>query len=378
MKAKPRVDVFLSYYRPHISGLTNMAAVLAEDAAADGYDVHVHSVSVTGPAETRTENGVTVHAYKRSFRLARAAFSFQLIRAMWSMRRSGGIAHVHMPYPESFIIAALFAKNWRFISTYQCDAPAGGFVESVIAKALDLSHRALIGRCTMTVTSSADYGRNSRLRDTIAKNGAEAVPATSFDRAGGSPTYRVDGKRVIGFMGRPTGEKGINVLIGAMEKMPLDDVVVLFAGPVSGLTDKLGYDPKRLQALIDAGKVKFVGFLEEEQIKDFYASLDLYVFPSINSFEAFGIVQVEAMSAGIPVVASDLPGVRTVVQETGFGEVTRKDDVDDLLRGLLTALETEYDWPRAKAVLDAVYLPPVPQQAYRRFYERLTTIVSER
>lgn len=367
-----RVDVFLQYYRPHVSGLTNMAAVLAEYAAAHGYEVHVHCVSLERGSSVRVVDGVTVHAYRRSFSLRRAAFSFGLLRAMWRMRAQGGIAHVHMPYPESFVIAALFRRGWTFVTTYQCDAPKESIADRLIASALDRSHRSFIRRSTISVASSADYASYTRLRKDLEGHGLEIVPVTGIDRRGGQPSYRIEGHRIIGFMGRPTYEKGINVLIGAMEKMPHDDVVLLFAGPVSGLTEKVGYDAVRLQALVDAGRVRFVGFLEEEQIKDFYASLDLYVHPSINSFDAFGIVQIEAMSAGIPVVASDIPGVRTAVMATGFGEITRAGDEDDLLRGLLKGLERSYDATHARAVLEEVYLPPVPQEQYLGFYDRLT------
>lgn len=369
-----RVDVFLQYYRPHVSGLTNMAAVIAEHAARSGLDVHVHCVSLDSGSHTSVVHGVTVHAYKRTFSLRRAAFSFALVREMWRMRRRGGITHVHMPYPESFVLAALFRKNWRFISTYQCDAPRDTFVDRLIATALDWSHRRLIQRSDITVTSSTDYAGYTRLRDVIAAHGPEVVPVTGEDRKGGQPVYRIPGKRLIGFMGRPTYEKGINVLLGAMEKMPYDDVALLFAGPVSGLTERVGYDRARFQALVDAGRAHHVGFLEDEQIKDFYASLDLYVHPSINSFDAFGIVQIEAMSAGIPVVASDIPGVRTAVRATDFGEITRAGDEDDLLRGLLKGLETTYDAAHARKVLDEIYLPPVPQDDYVRFYRRVAEV----
>lgn len=365
-----RIDVFLQYYRPHVSGLTNMAAYIAEYAAANGLDIHVHSVSLSDDTKTTMNNGVTVHHYKKSFSLGRGIFSLALIKQMWQMRKAGGVAHVHMPYPESFILAALFNRRWSFISTYQCDAPKDSVGDRLIATALDWSHKLLLRRSEITVASSEDYVAHSRLRKVLSRSGAEIVPVMGDDRAGGSARYRIADKRLIGFMGRPTYEKGINVLIGAMEKMPHADVDLLFAGPVAGLTDTVGYDQKRFQALVDSGRVHHVGFLEEGDIKDFYASLDLYVHPSINSFEAFGIVQIEAMSAGIPVVASDIPGVRTAVQETCFGEITKAGDEKDLLRGLLQALESQYDARRAREVLEKKYLPPVPHEQYLEFYRR--------
>ena len=63
---------------------------------------------------------------------------------------------------------------------------------------------------------------------------------------------------------------------------------------------------------------------------DLYASMDAFVFPSVNRLEAFGMVQLEAITAGVPVIASNLPGVRTIVQQTGFGLIAEPGDVQEL------------------------------------------------
>lgn len=83
-------------------------------------------------------------------------------------------------------------------------------------------------------------------------------------------------------------------------------------------------------AIRDDERVRLLGFVPEDRLADLYASMDLLVLPSINSFEAFGIVQVFTMLAGVPVIVSDLPGVRVPVQQTGFGETVAPRDVDGL------------------------------------------------
>jgi len=57
--------------------------------------------------------------------------------------------------------------------------------------------------------------------------------------------------------------------------------------------------------------------------------LDAFCFPSLNSFEAFGIAQVEALLAGIPVLTSDLPGVRVPVRMTGMGKVLQVGNLEE-------------------------------------------------
>lgn len=372
MTPSPRVDVFLQYYRPHVSGLTNMAAELAEDAAAHGYDMHVHCIAGRGHAAgERVVDGVTVHAHRRTFGLGRASFSLGLLRSMLRLRRRSGIAHVHMPYPESFVLAAVLPRSWSIITTYHCDAPTSGGVATAIARALDWSHRRLLRRSSAAVTTSRDYALSSRLRDDLVAAGLEVVPATSRDRRGGTARYARVGHRMLGFMGRPTHEKGIDVLLEALELLDREDVRLLLAGPLDGLSEAPTYDRARLERLIAAGRVERIGFLEEPDIPDFYASLDLFMFPSVNSFEAFGIVQVEAISAGVPVIASALPGVRTIVPATGLGIIAPVGDALALSESIAAALDREFDAAQARRVVEERYLDPVPQDAYRGLYARV-------
>ncbi len=59
-------------------------------------------------------------------------------------------------------------------------------------------------------------------------------------------------------------------------------------------------------------KVKFAGSVSEIDLPLYYQNADLLVLPSINQHEAFGLVLLEALASGLPVIASDLPGVRSV------------------------------------------------------------------
>ena len=80
---------------------------------------------------------------------------------------------------------------------------------------------------------------------------------------------------------------------------------------------------QKILRLVEQNKeyVAFLGELSEEEMGSFYSLLDVLVLPSVNSTEAFGMVQVEAMMTGVPVVATDLPGVRVPVQKTGMGKI---------------------------------------------------------
>jgi glycosyltransferase involved in cell wall biosynthesis len=88
------------------------------------------------------------------------------------------------------------------------------------------------------------------------------------------------------------------------------------------------------EAIGDDHRIRLMGFVPEQRIGDFYASLDVFTLPSVNAFEAFGIVQAVAMLAGVPVLSSDIPGVRQPVAQTGFGTVVPPGDAAAITRAL--------------------------------------------
>lgn len=123
----------------------------------------------------------------------------------------------------------------------------------------------------------------------------------------------------IGFCGRVSAEKGIEVLIESISS--LKNTILFFAGPtgkdVAG--EELYY--AKIQHILDQKKIPhiFLGILSAEKLSSFYKTIDVLVLPSLNKTEAFGMVQVEAMLQGAPVVASNLPGVRVPIQLTKMG-----------------------------------------------------------
>ena len=97
--------------------------------------------------------------------------------------------------------------------------------------------------------------------------------------------------------------------------------------------------------------LKFLGTLPEEEMKSFYKLLDVLVLPSVNSTEAFGMVQVEAMLCGVPVVATDLPGVRVPIQVTGMGKIVPVEDKDKLAKAVAELLLNNKKYIKDKKII---------------------------
>ena len=95
----------------------------------------------------------------------------------------------------------------------------------------------------------------------------------------------------------------------------------------------------RAKELGIADRVHFAGRVPQEKLPDAYRSMSVLAFPSTGAAEAFGLVAVEAMACGVPVVASNLPGVRSVVADGVTGLLTPPFDANALADALLRILD---------------------------------------
>lgn len=128
--------------------------------------------------------------------------------------------------------------------------------------------------------------------------------------------------KLIFTLGRHVYYKGIDVLIQAMTL--IDPDVTLLIGGTGPLT-------KQWQELADqhglSSRVHFLGMIDEEELPAYYQACDLFCLPATSTAEAFGIVQVEAMASGRPVVSTSLPsGVSFVNQHEQTGLIVPPGD----------------------------------------------------
>ncbi len=121
--------------------------------------------------------------------------------------------------------------------------------------------------------------------------------------------YAADNEKIILFLGRLVYEKGIQHLISAMPKIleGYHDAKLVIAGK-GGMIDELRQQAKNMGI---ENKVYFAGYLNSKQVCKMYKAADISVFPS--TYEPFGIVALEAMLAGNPVVVSDVGGLNEIV-----------------------------------------------------------------
>ena len=136
-------------------------------------------------------------------------------------------------------------------------------------------------------------------------------------------------ERIVLFVGRLVKEKGVEELIEAMPEVlaarPEAKFVVAGGGWYGHLRD-------RANGLGVGHKVAFAGFVPEEDLPRLYAVAEVAVYPSL--YEPFGIVALEAMAAGVPVVTSDIGGFREVVRHGRTGIQTWANNPHSLAWGI--------------------------------------------
>lgn len=331
---EPKYDVVvaLNYYSPYVSGVTEAARVTAEGLVAAGMRVLVvagHHDPSTPSHETI--NGVDVIRTRVVARIGKGIVSPSFVRTVAKWGRKASLVHLHAPMLEAGLIAARLRKV-PVVLTYQCDVilPAGLF-NRFQTWALDRSHSIAMRRARIVAVTSDDYAVASRLSRIMAGKTVE-LPAPSLDRSGGQPVYREGDGLHVGFLGRIVEEKGLEYLVEGFRALG-PDARLIIGGDFAKVAG--GSVVERVRAAIDGDpRVRLLGFVPDEAVPDFYASLDVFALPSINSLEAFGIVQIEAMMLGIPCLVTDLPGVRVPVQRTGFGQVVPRRDAPAIGRAL--------------------------------------------
>lgn len=148
----------------------------------------------------------------------------------------------------------------------------------------------------------------------------------------------------IGFVGRIVEEKGLQYLINSIEYLDLElnDYKIIIVGDYTKIAG--GSIKKNLDKVVEQypNKVIFTGFLSDEELVEFYSMINVLVLPSVDPLEAFGMVQVEAMACGTPVIASDRPGVREAINKTGYGYLVKPKDAKDIAKQILICIDNSF------------------------------------
>lgn len=335
---------------PYISGITVHAQRLAFALSEHGHSVTIATSQLDRKLpKNETKDGVHIVRIPIAIKFHKGFFMPSYIFNISKQVNKSEIVVSHLPQFESVfvaIIAKIFRKKYHVI--YHCEVKLpDGFLNNIIESVLYFVHYITLLCADKIVTYTKDYAINSSLLPKFLKKTVFIYPpilVLPLTQKTANDAVKKQNNFVIGVAARLSSEKGFEYLFSAipyMQEKLGESFTIHIAGPMDPAGE--GAYKSKLALLLRKYQnyIKFSGTIKPSEMVKFYKSLDVLVLPSTNKTEAFGMVQVEAMLCGIPVVASNLPGVREPVKVTGMGEVAEPADSKNLADKILQVLHNK-------------------------------------
>lgn len=318
-----RIAAAVCSYPPYRGGIGNAAARQAAALVEAGHQVRVLCPAHDGARRDEVVDGIEVRRLPALVRHGVSAFVPTLARHLGDV----DALYLHYPFYGGAEVAALAARARRipYIAFFHMDVRAGGLRGGAIRAYDRTVAPAILRGARRVMVSSFDYAKDATLGRLRLRNLRElpyGVDTSRFSPGAPDPgamhRLGLDGSvpiiLFVGGMDAGHAFKGVPVLIEAMAGLPRGAARLVAVGD--------GELRPGFEALASARlgeDVRFVGSAPDDLLRDLYRAAAVTVLPSVTREEAFGIVLIESMACGTPVIASDLPGVRTVLdEETGL------------------------------------------------------------
>ncbi|MBU6423912.1 MAG: glycosyltransferase, partial [Chloroflexi bacterium] len=314
-----RVTHLYKRYRPSPGGVQSVMHALARETARSGHEVRAVVCADGLRPERGAIDGVDV-------------VRVPSLGELWSMplaptylglpARAGEVLHVHESFPLATAAALL-----RLARPPRASAVVSWHFDVVRQRALAPLHRTLAGRLlarAAAVHVATDLHARSRVVAPFASKVRVIPYIVDVERFRRDPAHPYAGivrdwagdAPVALAVGRLVYYKGIDVLLDALALAPRARLAVVGDGP---LRDVLRDQAARLGV---TKRVLWLGELSDDDLRGAYSGADVFVLPSTAPTEAFGVAQVEAMAAGLPVVSTRLgTGVERVNVDGATGRL---------------------------------------------------------
>ena len=381
-----KILTVLTYYRPHTSGLTIYAERLARAFVKRGHEVTVMTTQYEKslPREEMID-GVRVIRVPVAVRISKGVlaptFGWVATKLVWQH----DVVQMHLPQFDAPGVAfrgRLFGKP--AVLTYHCDLqlPTGLFNRLVNA-VVDFQNNLAGILADHIVTYTQDYADNSPYLSRYASKLIPILPPVEMPDPGPEAVqaftdkYHVKERRpVIGMVTRFASEKGVEILLDALPAIltKYPNAQVIYAGQHQHVMGEQAYYERLIPRIREYEKKSqwtFLGNLSPVQLAAVYPNLDVITVPSLNSTEAFGLVQIEAMMNGVPSVPSALPGVRQPVLMHGMGRVAEIGDPTSLAGAILEVLGDAERFKGDPSEIARQYDPDTIAAEYEKLFARL-------
>lgn len=295
-----RILHLAKYYWPRSGGMERVVQGLAEGAAGLGHEVEVVAVETTlgGSRDAGRQRSSVRRAFSFGA-LGSQEIAPGYIAAAW---KRADVIHVHHPHPLADVACLLRAWRTPVVVTQHADARRGMYRPS--ARLVLRRARAVV------VPSRAHVALSTELTGFEGK--VEVIPFGIDERRWMFvPPPPPDAPARAIFIGRLVPYKGVDILLRALERVPDLRLEVVGTGPELPRLRTLA------QALAVSDRVRWWGEYPDDDLPRRMADADFLVLPSVTVEEMFGLVVLEAMAAGRPVITTALPSAVREVNVPG-------------------------------------------------------------
>ena len=323
VREKIKIAQVVSTFPPYRGGMGNVAFHLADSLSQKSLNLTVFTPK-TCSQDHNIQSYFEIYKLKPQFKYGNSALVFQLAYLLFKY----GIVHLHYPFMgasiPTLIAKLLRGKKLKLVVHYHMDLVGRDWKSYVYRIYNFIFLPVLVKFADRIIATSDDYLKSSliykyyqkyRSKFSILPNGVNLDYFTPKEKQHSLvDKYDLAGQKVILFVGALDSShyfKGVNYLIKAFEILNKDDVKLIIVG--SG--DLLKIYQEMADSFDLSKKIIFTGYIPDNELVDYYNLCDIFVLPSIDKSEAFGMVLLEAMACAKPVIATDLAGVRQVVEK---------------------------------------------------------------
>jgi glycosyltransferase involved in cell wall biosynthesis len=375
-----RIANITATFPPHWTGAGLVCYYNARELARLGHTVHVYTAAVPGAPAEQILDGVQVHRLPPLLRIGNAPLLPALLRL-----RGCDLLHLHYPFITGAELVRCLSHRCAipYIMTHHNDLLGDPGRRCLFNLYNRLTAGWVVDGARKWICVSRDHAASSHLARYYARRPQDlleipnGVDLDLFHPQPSDPSLRrsygiAEGDFLVlfvGVLGRTHHYRRVDVLLHALHQLGHPAVHCLLAGD----GDQRPTYEHLSRSLGLADRVHFAGRVNHHLLPGLYTSADVLVLPSTLQ-ESFGMVLIESLACGTPVIASRLPGVRTVVADGVDGFLVNPGDPDDLAARLSLLLSlppaarrgmgfagrrkvaAKYAWEPLGRRLEAVYL----------------------
>lgn len=322
------------FYPPHKGGIETVIESISESLAAYA-DVEV-LVANDRPRTVRERVGDIPVTRAASFG-SMAATSLCPTFSGWMRSLCGDINHLHESNPLATIAYLTARPRGKLIVSFHSEIVR----QRRLMKGYEPFRRRLLQRAARILVATPDHFLHSPSLAPFREKCAVVPFGIDVDRFSEAPNLSIRAEQlrrrfeppIVLFVGRLVYYKGVDVLIRSMEGVPAT-LLIAGDGPMRLRWRRMAREGP------SGDRIHFLGEVATEELPSLYHASDVLVLPSINSSEAFGVVQLEAMAAGKPVISTRLnSGVAWVNQHERTGLIVEPGDAEELARAIRHLVE---------------------------------------